>query len=160
VKLKREGVVLVGLHPEVYFYCGVADEIWRRELGEEFAVTNAFAGRNYLSFHTKGLAVDGRTMKWFDYGKWRHQRKLLEVVAMLRQRLDSRGFDVVLAPDDLTADNITKRFSDERLRALIGHSDRAKISDEQLEVLRRQIPPHCHGEFDPKPGEVLWPAVD
>lgn len=161
MQLKSQGVVIAGLMPEMYFYCGVADIVFQQELGQEFTLTNGLAGRNYKSFHTQGRAVDGRTMYWFDAARWRHNAEMLRVVEILRRELDTRGYDIVLEPDELTPANILARFQDdEQLDRLIGHHNRTAVTDAQLEILRREIHPHLHCEFDPKEGETLWPIVD
>lgn len=157
-RLKREGVVRAGLQPEMYYYLGVADEIFQQELGHEFVVSNAVAARPYPTFHGSGFGLDGRTQEHFDWMRWRHRPEMYRVVHRLRARLHGRGFDIVLEPDELTETNLVVRFRGE-LDRLIGHHDLGAITPEQYEALRRQVIPHLHGEFDPKPGEVLWVVV-
>ena len=160
MKLKVHGVVLVGLKPEMYFYAGALDYLFRIRLGHDAVVTNAVAPRAYASKHGLGLALDFRTREHFDWVNWRHNEEMVQLYELARKTLDPYGYDTVLEPDSLVERDIVKRFSDQRLDALIEHHDRTKITEKQLETLRRQITPHWHGEFDPKDGEILWGVSD
>lgn len=160
MNLKREGVVVYGLKNEMWFYLGKADEIFEQELGHELTVSNAVYPRSYPSKHTRGEAVDARTREHFDWSTYRHTPEMYRVVHRLRARLDLRGFDIILEPDETSDKDILKRFRDEQLDGIIGHHDRANVTPEQMDDLRRQIAPHLHAELDFHDGEVLWAKVD
>jgi hypothetical protein len=145
----------------MWYYAGRADEIFIRELGREFVITNAVAERKYASKHTRRLAVDGRTNDQFDFTAWKHKPKMLNLIRRLRKELDPRGYDTILEPDELSAFDVVKRFRDETLQRLIGHHDREKITPDELLLLKRKIAPHVHAEYDPKQADFeLWPEVE
>lgn len=157
---KSQGVVVYGLKPELFYALGMVDKAFRAAFHQEAVLTNGVAPRAYASLHGAGMAVDIRTREHFDWVRWRHDPELLQLVQTLRAELDTRGFDIVLEPDWLSARDLTHRFSEEKLEALLGQDYPPTVSDEQLDVLRREITPHLHIEFDPKKGEEAWPYVD
>lgn len=160
MKFKRNTVDVKGLSPEMWFYLGQVDRLFQEELGEELIVTNAVAHRRYPSKHTKGFATDGRTRDHFNFTRAYHDDKFVRVIQRIRSEIDPMGFDTILEPDMLSEQNLRVRFSDARLKEMIGHADRNQISQEEFQLLRKHIPPHFHGEWDPKPGEVLAGMVD
>lgn len=156
----KSGTVVYGLKPELFYALGMVDKAFRAAFKQEAVLTNAIAPRAYASLHGAGMAVDIRTREHFDWLRWRHDPDLLELVNILRAELDGRGFDIVLEPDWLTARDLTRRFSEEKLEALLGQDYAVHLTDELIDKLQREITPHLHIEFDPKKGEQPWPYVD
>ena len=158
----KEGVVIFGWKPEMYYVAGVLDQMWRSFLGRELTVTNAVAGRACLSLHPGGLALDARTRDLFDWRPqvWSHLPPMITFVELARDRFEPMGYKLVLEPDELGPASLGRRFSDRVMQQELGHARREGLDEEELDKLRRLITPHLHVEYRGLAGASPWPATD
>ena len=99
---KKTSVILVGLHPELYFAMGIADRAFADE-GLECVITAGLDGlHNPGSLHPLGFALDFRNENCDDLQKARIFEKLM--------RLQRYGFDVVNEKAGQTAKTTAVHF--------------------------------------------------